>query len=712
MPNFFKGLFRGDDATQDPASANEAQSKLELDKAIKKASFIDDINDTRDRKTDRLAVTTLTPEMLKDSDPSQPTAAIWGNDSFKHLLQFNLHNDKNRRIQDYRELAEEEKIEGCLHELAITCIASTYDNIPIRVELNGDYDSKVKDIIVNEATKIINLFEMDMRGQEYFSEFLTCGELAFENVFTVQQPELGIIGIKQIPPENIDPFYRNFYNQEIEMFVVKKPNNTDINSPQNQFNQQNRRQQHDAATSFEVIPLSRSQVTYCNSGKWDRNGQYVIPYILKGQRAQRKLSLLEDAIIINALVNAPERLLFTIPTGEMDGPTKDRYMNDIVQQHKKTMAISYDNSSGGGDITSKMNPIGITENFYIPVGADGKRAAIERVAGSNAFGSGFGGMLDYFHQKVYESMHVPISRLNPDSSQSDGTTITMQELAFAERVEGIQKRFAYAIKKTLVTHLKMKGLKIHTESCQNAIILESKGKQIELPEVALQDDDLILEQHIKLVEDGYAVALTPKMKEHGYTQDEIDEILGCSYWNQFGLKEHDITVEFSLPTNFLALREQQIRSIKQDNFNALVANDKFSFWWLAKRELKMTDKDILANHDWNKKEAAYLWELSNIEESGPNFRAIAAEQAGLTGEEGGGGLGGLGGGGGGGLGGSALPAGGGLGGGADVGEFGDDGGALDDLGGGSEAPTGEAPPADTGGASGEPSEPSDTDVKP
>ena len=675
MPNFLNLISGG----QKPETneTNDSTSTKELDLAIRKASMIDSVGDSRSRKTDKLAVSTVTPEFLKDKDGGSTAMAIWTDKSFRHMMSFNLNNHKHQRIVDYRELAKEEQIEGCIHEISISCLASSNEAEPITVKLEGDYDDKVIDIINKELQKVVDFFELDMKGQQYFTEFLITGELAFENVFSIQRPELGIIDFKAIPQENIDPIFRNFYNQEIEAFWLRKPNNADLHVANDMVGNQRRKQQ--AVTSFDSIPMARSQVTYCNSGEWDIDGQYVLPYIIKGQKAQRKLSLIEDAIVINALVNAPERLLWNIPTGDMDGPTEERYMQNIMNTHKKNKGVD-----PNGIISEKTNPMGITEDFYIPTKSDGNAASVTRLAGSSAFSSGFNGMLDYFHQKVYESMHVPIAKLNPDSSQSDGTTITMQELAFAERVEAIQKKFAYAIKKSLITHLKLKGLKLHNESCKTSLILEADKKGLKVAPNILEDPVKLFEEHISLVENDYhAKVYAPKLRDCGKSEDEIQKILGMSYWNQYNLKENDIKVNFSLPTNFLALREQQLRSIKQENFNALISNDQFSFWFLAKRELGWSDNEIRANHEWKKIEAAYLWELANIEEGGPNFRSDAAEEAGISGGSASGG-------------GSALPSGGGGGfGGDELGDFGDAGGALDDLESGDDAPPeAGAPPED------------------
>ena len=98
------------------------------------------------------------------------------------------------------------------------------------------------------------------------------------------------------------------------------------------------------------------------------------------------------------------------------------------------------------------------------------------------------------------------------------------------------------------------------------------------------------------------------------------------------------------------LSNQQIKEIRYNNFNTLVANPHFSPTHLMKVELKMTDQEILTNRKHRKLDAALEWEISQIIANGPDFR----EQA----ENAGGGEGGppMGGGPGGG---SSIPTGGG-----------------------------------------------------
>jgi hypothetical protein len=122
------------------------------------------------------------------------------------------------------------------------------------------------------------------------------------------------------------------------------------------------------------------------------------------------------------------------------------------------------------------------------------------------------------------------------------------------------------------------------------------------------------------------------------------------WWEQYDLKEEDIMVKFVEPSQFFALREQQLFNIKYENFNNMSQNDFVSNTLALKMYLGWTDREILTNLDMLRKDAGFRWELAQIEQNGPDFREKALEEiqgTAMAGGEGGDiGLGGLGGGGG------------------------------------------------------------------
>ena len=97
-------------------------------------------------------------------------------------------------------------------------------------------------------------------------------------------------------------------------------------------------------------------------------------------------------------------------------------------------------------------------------------------------------------------------------------------------------------------------------------------------------------------------------------------------WEEYGLKEDNIQVEFNPPSSFHALREQQIFEIKSGNFMNMSSNEMVSNTFCQKKYLGWTDKDVMANRQFLKKDKELIWEMTQIESLGPNWREGAAAQ--------------------------------------------------------------------------------------
>jgi hypothetical protein len=107
-------------------------------------------------------------------------------------------------------------------------------------------------------------------------------------------------------------------------------------------------------------------------------------------------------------------------------------------------------------------------------------------------------------------------------------------------------------------------------------------------------------------------------------------------WSNYKLKDQNIFVKFNEPTSFMAMRNQQLLSMRFENYNTATQSEAISKSYAQKYYLDMTAEMMKENRDWLRKDAALTWELSKITEMGPNFREQLALQQGLTGAEGGG----------------------------------------------------------------------------
>jgi len=172
------------------------------------------------------------------------------------------------------------------------------------------------------------------------------------------------------------------------------------------------------------------------------------------------------------------------------------------------------------------------------------------------------GQLDdlmYFVKKLYKSLKVPVTRLDPADPFKDGTEITREELRFAKFIIRIQGQIAQGFKQSFITHLQLR-------------------------------------------------------------EKDKNDPESTSMWEKFKLREHHINVTFNPPSYFATMREQQIFDLKSNNFQKLTAAELISNSFAQKYYLGLTDEQMAENREWLKKDASLSWEIQNIVSAGPNFR--------------------------------------------------------------------------------------------
>ena len=514
------------------------------------------------------------------------------NKDYQAFVYANVDKDKNRRLTDYRRMAAYAELAECIDEICDECIVKDENDDITVFNLRGEYSKEVKDLIEKEYKTFINIYNLEDDGWEYFRQFLTDGELFFENIVHEKRKDLGIIGLVSIPAELINPVYQNVQNEMVKGFLIRKP----IVGPTNTMNQKDQE---------ELFFMQKAQVTYVHSGMWNEFKTIRLPYIENAKRAYRQLSLIEDSVVIYRMVRAPERLKFTVYTGNMPAPKAEAFLKRLMQTYWTRK--NYDGQQGGR-VTNTYNPQSMLDAYWFTKDAQGNGTDVSVLPSGGNLGEIKD--LNYFLKKLYNSLKIPVSRFIGESSPvfSDGQQITRDELRFARFVIRIQRQFATSIRETFIAHLKLKG-----------------------------------------------------------------------YWKQYKIKEKSIHIEFNVPTSFMAIRDQQLLEMKFNNFSTALNTQAISPSYAMKYYLGLSDELMKENREWQKNDAAFRWELGQIEAAGPNFREQLAAQGGAASETPGAPAGGGGGGGGGGS--SAIPP----------------------FGGG-EAPTGggEAP---TGGAEGTPNVP-------
>ena len=372
---------------------------------------------------------------------------------YHNFIYAQIDVDKIRRLSEYRRMASFSEVADCLDEICDEFINKDENGKVVNLTFSGfnKLESQEKTEIEKEFHKFIQNYDLEHKGWGYCKQLLTEGEIFFENIVHEKNKELGIIGVLLIPGELINPIYDNIQNNVIQNFIFQKPINMTSNDrgtpalPMPNPNPTN-------ALQHQLITFEGNQITYLNSGMWNDDMSIRIPHIERGRRAYKQLSLIEDAIVIYRLVRAPERLKFIIDVGNMPPAKAESYLKQLMQSYwsKKT----YDPQNGGsaGNI---YDPQSMLDSYWFAKRTGESGSDVQVLQG----GQNLGELKDlmYFVTKLYNSLGVPATRLNPDDAYKDGSEILRDELKFAKMILRMQSQFAMGLKDAFVTHLKIRG---------------------------------------------------------------------------------------------------------------------------------------------------------------------------------------------------------------------------------------------------------------
>ncbi|NBW57920.1 hypothetical protein EBR43_09125 [bacterium] len=450
--------------------------------------------------------------------------------NYHEFMYANIQPDKARRLMDYRVMAAFAEVADALDEICDEFINKDDNGEIVKtVFKDTNLSDTQKNKIKKEFQKYISYFDFENKGWEYVRNLLVDAEIYFEHIIHKKFTKEGILGVLTIPSDSVDPVYANVQNMNIKGYLLRKPVYDSKNPGK--------------VVKTELVPLDINQVTYINSGIWNENKTIRLPFIENARRAYRQLSLIEDSIVIYRLVRAPERLVFNVDVGNMPPPKAEAYLRKLMTNYWSRRTFDADQNA----TVQKFNPQSMLDSFWFAkrTGSEGTTVT------SLPAGQNLGELTDllYFVKKLYKSLKVPTSRLNPDDVYTDGTNILREELKFARFIIRLQQRFAAGLKGGFITHLKLRGI-----------------------------------------------------------------------WEEMKLHEEDFTLTFNVPTNFYELRENQKFELKANSFNTITQSDLVSKTYAQKKYLGWSDSDIMANREFLRKDKELLWELAQIENTGPNWR--------------------------------------------------------------------------------------------
>jgi hypothetical protein len=359
----------------------------------------------------------------------------------------NQAKNESQLISRYREMASQPECERAIDDIINEAIVGTEQDSPVEIVLDNceTMDDSIKDMVREEFEEILNMLNFHNRAYDIFKNWYVDGRLYYHLMIDTSKPRAGIQEIRYIDPRKIK-----------KVRVEKKDNARQIDSQifNKKYSEYFVYSPKGVTAGNQGVKVSPDSIAFCHSGLMDQNNRMVLSHVHKAIKPLNQLRMLEDATVIYRLARAPERRIFYIDVGNLPKAKAEQYLRDMMVKHKNKLV--YDANTG--EVRDDRKFLTMLEDYWLPRREGGKGTEITTLPG----GQNLGEIEDvmYFRKKLLESLNVPISRLEADSSFNLGraSEITRDELKFSKFIARLRYRFSELFHIILEKQLLLKGI--------------------------------------------------------------------------------------------------------------------------------------------------------------------------------------------------------------------------------------------------------------
>lgn len=369
------------------------------------------------------------------------------------------NNAKNESelVTKYRSMSLQPEIAQALEEVVNEAISvDTYDKVvEIVLDELDEVPDKVKEKIVEEFDNVLSLLDFTNNAYDLFSRFYVDGRLNFHIIIDEEDLKRGVVELRYVDPRKIK-LVREIDKKEKDVSGVptkKVKNEYFLYSDQGFGNSSNTMGGNGQQNQHRI---SKDAVARVTSGIMNESNSMVLGHLHPAIKPLNQLRMLEDATIIYALTRAPERRIFYIDVGNLPKAKAEQYLRDMMVRHKNKLQYN----SATGEITDAKKMMTMTEDFWFPRRGGERSTEVDTLVGGGAQVLSTDENMQYFLKKVYKSLKVPISRLEPETMATFGRTseITRDELKFGKFIRRVRARFSNLFNIILEKQLIFKGV--------------------------------------------------------------------------------------------------------------------------------------------------------------------------------------------------------------------------------------------------------------
>ena len=421
-------------------------------------------------------------------------------------------------IMKYRSISQYPEVDMAIEDICNEAITDE-NGVIVRLNLdNLDQKDTVKELIMEEFDRILSLTNFSMTAYDTFRRWYIDGRLFYHCIINDAKPDAGILELRQIDPTKIRKI------KEVEK--VKDPKTgADLTKEGKEYYLY---QDDTMSNNSEGLRINPDAIIQVNSGLLNEERNKVVGYLNKALKPINQLSMMEDSLVIYRISRAPERRIFYIDVGNLPKGKAEEYLNSTMNKYRNK--VVYDPTTGA--IKDEKIHRNVMEDFWLPRREGGRGTEITTLPG----GQNLGEIEDiqYFQNKLYRALNIPMSRLSEGDAFSVGRSseITRDELKFQKFIDRCRGKFSTLFYEALKRQLILKKIIVPSDwvNIREEIVVEYSRDNY----YAELKDGEILKERIEMVQ-------------------MMDEYIG-TFWSKDWVRR-----------NILKLTDEDIKQIAKDN---------------------------------------------------------------------------------------------------------------------------------------------------
>ena len=359
---------------------------------------------------------------------------------------------ENDLINRYRDISLYPDCDSAIEDIVNEAVAAEDDEEVVKINLDKvDLSKNIKLAIEEEFKNVLNLLDFNSKSHDIFKRWYVDGKVYYHKIVDLNQPKQGIKELRYIDPRKIkkvrqvqkkkDPLTGVEFIDKIDEFYVYNDKGLVTAGPTSPG----------ATQGLKIAPDS---IALCTSGLLDLDKNLVLGHLHKAIKVVNQLRMVEDSLVIYRMTRAPERRIFYIDVGNLPKAKAEQYVKGIMNQYRNK--VTYDAATG--EVRDEKKTLSMLEDFWMPRREGGKGTEITTLDG----GQNLGEIQDinYFQNKLYQALNVPVSRMKPESGMNFGrqSEISRDELKFSKFISRLRMKFGELFDDLLRTQLLLKGI--------------------------------------------------------------------------------------------------------------------------------------------------------------------------------------------------------------------------------------------------------------